>query len=53
MAGDDATNEGKVQVVGRSREMRLRNTELYEEIRAAIDRDITHQRRMESGDGQF
>jgi hypothetical protein len=33
MAGDDATDEGKVQVVGKSRELRALSTELYEELR--------------------
>jgi len=33
MEGDDATDERKVQVVGRSRALRVLSTELFEERR--------------------
>jgi len=33
MARDDATDEGMVQVVGKSRELRALSTKLYEELR--------------------
>jgi hypothetical protein len=33
MAGDDAIDEGKVQVVGKGRELRIPGTEMYEGLR--------------------